>query len=552
MTLLAFTTLTLLPPQAYAGHYTVSYSGGNCNGQPYTFNNGVYGGGASANNQNPTVTCSGQITATFTWVPDPSIPNEPPPPAAVVMQNCTAQWQCNAPNAKSAQGSADNGLGFTPITVGNGTTQVGQSSSGVMYLIKTPAAGSDLSNFTVTCTPSASITIPVPFMGQAGAGITYSATATPLMVVLGGSGINLNTQPEYLIGQQVNCSLTYPSDLTASNYQWNPPAACQPFKAWLVTDFFGTPTPNVHQPQTIQLRLLADADLTQSSLSFYTKVPSNTPVTVPCTLNLIVPQGTHWDDGTRTKLVTLTSLQMQVLPPNYGSPLSSQASNNSYPVLTLTPIPYPITPSPYTHYTAFVGENDQGVMGAAMQYAFSVSTPTAFFLNGDIGDIQLFAFLTPSIEAYIGSTPYAMDNSMGIDQAWWLPLLQLDPAPAQPDGRQYIAKEISEVQPNTQGLSRIWASLHFHVWLMYKAPGNASYVPLADANWSWQGDEIWTENATWQFNPQANIGVSVGQGPISTFTYPAFPQWRNPYFNQKFLWPSYLFLIDHTTIPALP
>jgi hypothetical protein len=494
------------------------------------------------------VTCSGTITATFTWVPD--YPGDPSvaPPAVVIKETCLAQWYANGGGVNvQYSGSADDGFGDPA----QATTRPGQISQGVRYEIRqSDTLGAPLKSFSVQCSPkvSASATPNGVVVGV----VQFTASPSPLMVVLGGSGINLNTQPEYLIGQQVNCSLTYPSDLTASNYQWNPPAACQPFKDWLVTDFFGTPTPNVHQPQTIQLRLLADADLTQSSLSFYTKVPSNTPVTVPCTLNLIVPQGTHWDDGTRTKLVTLTSLQMQVLPPNYGSPLSSQASNNSYPVLTLTPIPYPITPSPYTHYTAFVGENDQGVMGAAMQYAFSVSTPTAFFLNGDIGDIQLFAFLTPSIEAYIGSTPYAMDNSMGIDQAWWLPLLQLDPAPAQPDGRQYIAKEISEVQPNTQGLSRIWASLHFHVWLMYKAPGNASYVPLADANWSWQGDEIWTENATWQFNPQANIGVSVGQGPISTFTYPAFPQWRNPYFNQKFLWPSYLFLIDHTTIPALP
>ncbi|CEK16641.1 hypothetical protein CWRG_01559, partial [Chthonomonas calidirosea] len=246
-------SLCLAPSLALAGHYTVTYAGGNCNGQPYTLsNNGVYGGGASANNQNPTVTCSGQITATFTWVPD--FPNEPPPPAVVVMQDCTAQWQCMTTNGRLGTGNADNGLKFPPINLGDGIHMVGQSSSGQQYLIQT----GNMKNFTVNCTPSASITVPTPFVGQAGAGVTYKASATPLMIVLGGSGINLNVQPEYLIGQQVTCSLI-PGGLTPSNYQWTPPAACQPFKSWQVTDFFNG---NGNLPQTVKLILLGTADLT--------------------------------------------------------------------------------------------------------------------------------------------------------------------------------------------------------------------------------------------------------------------------------------------------
>ncbi|CEK16630.1 hypothetical protein CP488_01574, partial [Chthonomonas calidirosea] len=249
-------SLCLAPSLALAGHYTVTYAGGNCNGQPYTLSsNGTYGGSGSPDMQNLTITCSGQITATFTWVPD--FPNDPPPPAVVVMQDCTAQWECESKNGHLGTGNADNGLKFPPINLGDGTYEVGQSSSGQQYLIQT----GNMKNFTVNCTPSASITVPAAFgfgVGRATASVTYKASATPLMVVLGGSGINLNVQPEYLIGQQVTCSLI-PGGLTPSNYQWTPPAACQPFKFWQVTDFFNG---NGNLPQTVKLLLLGTADLT--------------------------------------------------------------------------------------------------------------------------------------------------------------------------------------------------------------------------------------------------------------------------------------------------
>jgi len=511
MTLLACTLLSLLPPQAYAGHYTVSYSGGNCNGQPYTFNNGVYGGGASANNQNPTVTCSGQITATFTWVPDPNIPNEPPPPAAVVMQNCTAQWQCNAPNAKSAQGSADNGLGFTPITLGNGTTQVGQSSSGVMYLIKTPAAGSDLSSFTVTCTPSANITIPVPFMGQAGVGITYSATATPLMVVLGGSGINLNTQPEYLIGQQVNCSLN-PGGLTPSNYQWNPPAACQPFKDWQLSNYLNGDT---SQPQSARFIPLAAADLIQSTLTFYPKVPtatnqSSTRVVVTCTVDLAVPAGAHPVGGFSGTAVT--SLPFDTRAPQIPVPfiLTADTNNNGYSVVSLNPPGF-------------------GVLDVHFQG--QVITPDDFVKvrpdgTTDYGYYALCQLATPSIYRKDDSTPsnsYVLVNNgtTGLDNHFpFRPSLSADGL--------LPAQEIANDAPYVHFLanSTYYSVIeNFHDWLMYLPPAPSCWVPLHDATWSWSAHAT-LENGNWLYG-LGNVRIYPGTD------YPAFPEWNLLWLNEK-------------------
>jgi hypothetical protein len=504
MTLLAFTTLTLLPPQAYAGHYTVSYSGGNCNGQPYTFNNGVYGGGASANNQNPNVTCSGQITATFTWVPDPSIPNEPPPPAAVVMQNCTAQWQCNAPNAKSAQGSADNGLGFTPITVGNGTTQVGQSSSGVMYLIKTPAAGSDLSNFTVTCTPSASITIPVPFMGQAGAGITYSATATPLMVVLGGSGINLNTQPEYLIGQQVNCSLN-PGGLTPSNYQWAPPASCQPFKQWLRTNYFQG---NSDQPQTGQLILLANQDLTQSTLTFYPKVPTNDVVT--CTVDLAVPAGAHPVGGFPGTAVT--SLQIAFEDPElYQFNVAIEPQND------------PRVDNQGVFADLNTGKVELDRINFNHAPGSKVKTPLRFIPPGseDKGVWGTCQLLTPNIVG-IALPPPNQNNQQGLDN--WFPEGNFE-VPANGDILQNGFIDTPFIGPVNNNVGNFSVTENFVTTMMYLPPpqSTSQWVPLQNVTWLW--------NAAMTFQNGAWVLLQSRANEFNGAVHPPFPQWQNIFVN---------------------
>ena len=381
VTLLAFTTLTLLPPQAYAGHYTVSYSGGTVNGQPYT-GNGPYGGSMGSSQ----VTCSGTITATFTWVPD--YPGDPSvaPPAVVIKETCLAQWYANGGGVNvQYSGSADDGFGDPA----QATTRPGQISQGVRYEIRqSDTLGAPLKSFSVQCSPkvSASATPNGVVVGV----VQFTASPSPLMVVLGGSGINLNTQPEYLIGQQVNCSLTYPSDLTASNYHWTPANACQPFKQWKLTDFFYN---DIDKPQTVQLILLTNQDLTQSTLTFYPKVP--TSGIVQCTVDLTVPQGAHWDDGSTTKTVTAQSRYIGFRPPDPPSPPSPDQ-----------PAP-PVLTAAFTPANGTIGfDPSSGQMSVGAAYTYQVKTPTEFITSSDTGAVTLFIYFTPTISVFSGNASF--------------------------------------------------------------------------------------------------------------------------------------------------
>lgn len=537
MTLQAFNTLIFLPPQAYTGHYTVSYSGGTINGRPYTLIQSGYSGSASFGTlvqryiDYPSITCNGQITATFTWVAD--VPKEPPP-AVVVQEQCQAAWHCiyssMLANPPIPKGQADNGLGFPETSTGHAPYSYGGLSGGKQYRIITAAAGKDLATFQVTCNPTASVTVGVNFgyIQDAGASITYSAMATPLMVVLGGSGINLNTQPEYLIGQQVTCSLN-PGDLTPSNYHWTPPASCQPFKQWKLTDFFYN---DIDKPQTVQLILLTNQDLTQSTLTFYPKVP--TSGIFQCTVDLTVPQGAHWDDGSTTKTVTAQSRYIGFRPPDPPSPPSSDQ-----------PAP-PVLTAAFTPANGTIGlDPSSGQMSVGAAYTYQVKTPTEFITSSDTGAVTLFIYFTPTISVFSGNASFLFDDSanMGINGSFPVPGVSQSP-----DGKPIVYGDRSSVTPNDPYITGANATMSFHVWLMYRPPAPSYWVPLADIGWGWQGEEtLHLGTPFWLLNSGALTLNSPAT--LNVFTYPAFPpNWQNPEFNLKYLWNTDVLLLDsHST-----
>lgn len=523
MILLAFTTLTLLPPQAYAGHYTVSYSGGTVNGQPYT-GNGPYGGSMGSSQ----VTCSGTITATFTWVPD--YPGDPSvaPPAVVIKETCLAQWYADGGGANvQYSGSADDGFGDPA----QATTRPGQISQGVRYEIRqSDTPGAPLKSFSVQCSPkvSASATPNGVVVGV----VQFTASPSPLMVVLGGSGIKLNTRPEYLIGQQVNCSLTYPSDLTASNYHWTPANACQPFKQWKLTDFFYN---DIDKPQTVQLILLTNQDLTQSTLTFYPKVP--TSGIVQCTVDLTVPQGAHWDDGSTTKTVTAQSRYIGFRPPDPPSPPSPDQ-----------PAP-PVLTAAFTPANGTIGfDPSSGQMSVGAAYTYQVKTPTEFITSSDTGAVTLFIYFTPTISVFSGNASFLFYDSgnMGINGSFPVPGVSQSP-----DGKPIVYGDRSSVTPNNPYITGANATMSFHVWLMYRPPAPSYWVPLADIGWGWQGEEtLHLGTPFWLLNSGALTLNSPAT--LNVFTYPAFPpNWQNPEFNLKYLWNTDALLLDSnsTNIP---
>lgn len=155
LALLTYALGVALPVQA--GHYgPPSYSGGTltmvpCPTVAYFMQQGGYGAGGGTGGANTSTTCSGQITATFQWIPDG--PGDNPPAKVIVKETCTATW--SGTNFGTPHGSCDNGLGF-PETDGPGpggppgSTSITGTSTGTCYTVQ-----DGQQTITLHCSPSA-------------------------------------------------------------------------------------------------------------------------------------------------------------------------------------------------------------------------------------------------------------------------------------------------------------------------------------------------------------------------------------------------------------
>ena len=98
----------------YSGGTIVTDSGSGPS-LPTTYSGaGPYGGTGETPAPNPagsatSATCSGQITATFTWQPDPALASDPAPTAVVVRQDSTVRNEMSG----SVTSAWDTGLGQT-------------------------------------------------------------------------------------------------------------------------------------------------------------------------------------------------------------------------------------------------------------------------------------------------------------------------------------------------------------------------------------------------------------------------------------------------------
>lgn len=159
--------LLLLPLAAHAGYYTgpvYTSTGTSVNAPPtsatnYSLNNGSFGGSGSSpasypdSHGNPTsasITCSGPITATFTWNND-NDPTDLPPQSAIVTENCQTFWDCTNYPGTTYSGSCANPLGGSPTTNSSG---VGQTWNFTKYWVQSNPGPS----FSVSCSPGANAT----------------------------------------------------------------------------------------------------------------------------------------------------------------------------------------------------------------------------------------------------------------------------------------------------------------------------------------------------------------------------------------------------------
>lgn len=237
---------------ALAGTYKVTYSGGKFlsreNGHATTIlysqsgnTYGAWGTCGCSTDTSGSIVGIGQITATFTFVADPSIPKDAPPPAVVVLENCQAQVTFHGGSSADVTGvSADDDLGF-PDDHGYIGTYLDSASSGTpsgpigLYkIVQNPGY-----SFTETCSPKVTASLAQPGGQPQGAAtalgrLIFQASASPLMVNLGG-GIGSQFYHQYLIGQDMDDTLLT-GVLTPSNFHWKIAGGCKPFVSWKLSN----------------------------------------------------------------------------------------------------------------------------------------------------------------------------------------------------------------------------------------------------------------------------------------------------------------------------
>lgn len=535
---------------ARAGYYTVSYSGGGftkvgrygTQTSPYTLNTNTseYGvpyanaqwGVDSGTAYSASVTCGGEITATFTYHPGTesssgsgggygtygggstvSLADDPPPSVAVIAETCTASW---GGSDRIIEGSANNTLGFEEVVDG-GNSQ----SSGTRYKIQENPGTS----FTVKCSPQAKVSGtgvvgPPDINGSGNAFVKYKAKASALEVILSG-GIGPNHDKQFLIGQKVGATLST-GGLTADAYNWSIGGG-DPFKNW--TASYST------QPPQSQGQFTQIGAETNSTLSFYFKKPDDiNPATVSCAIHLVVPTGSLPTAG----LNVTPSRECTVRKPNFTFSVSLGYVHLT-PTGSVSPdgIKLGGLPSP----TGTTYPNDMGIT-----YSAQVTTPSDFMsaMNA-IGGWNFVQLVKPGRHHVLHSVAQGMakNDLLCVDNTY-----PYEPAPyaSHPGGAgQYSANGTVNTAADapSNGLpADPWDGDgvnyfdSFGTWLMYLPPGNDSrYVPLGKIWWYWHGTADYDSSRASKWSHVTGSVVPDSDWGLDGPEYPHHPEWEELLLN---------------------
>ncbi len=413
------------------------------------------------------VSCAGQITATFTWIE--SYEGDPSPSVVVVRQTAGADWSGDS-------GSCANGLGHAASPVPPPTVYH-QDSFGTTYVVR-PNPGA---SFSLTLTPTASavkaLNGPSPHQ-VASANVSWvCAVHTPSLSISG--VIDPVSDRRLLIGQRLAAAVALgglPSDASTS-YSWTV-AGGSPFADYAPT----TPTA-VFTPF---------ASPNAGTLACYFAIPA-TGITLTASVSLPTIGVTfQLSEGKVTTVAPeLTHLYedigaMQLLP-NNQSPTEFVLEGATYPN------------PPKTH----------GVF-----YDAIVHTP-APFTPGETGFWNFTQLFKPELTgtAYPSGAPLTVANVglWGLDHSF--PYV----GPVVASSQYILIFSDRPGVPSLTDVASVTIDFQFQLFVMYLAPGASKYVPLSVTPWSCAG------TAT-RGNPWTVSGTAQSVG--STAQFPAHPVWQ--------------------------
>jgi hypothetical protein len=231
LTLLSLVTLapahagSYIGPVYSGGIYTAPSPQGIQTPYPYALTGTNYGG-ASGGAGPPS--CTGTITSTFTWQPaaGQTIISDPPPATVIVSESCTVSATTNYPGSMGAYNTGLGQSGSVAFTPGGNNNTV--TVTGIRY---TTTAG--IPTITLQETPSATATT----IG-ADSSLSYTATATPVILTFYGTIKDSSGDDNILIGQGCSCTLSVGS-YGLSKFQWTIPDTVKGFETGSTPKSYG-------------------------------------------------------------------------------------------------------------------------------------------------------------------------------------------------------------------------------------------------------------------------------------------------------------------------
>jgi hypothetical protein len=453
---------------------------------PYAVGQDGYGGAYGGGGQ---VTCSGQIAATFVWVPDGI--GDTPPANVIVKETCTATWSGYNIGIPPT-GSCDNGLGFAAVDQGPipgiptpPFTTRWYSSSGTRYRVVAGAA-----TLVITCTPAATATSAI----FASAVVRYTADVYPVLVYPSGTNLRGDMyHPSILIGAGATAAL-HTGPLTQTAWAWSVSGGDAFSAYYTVPADSSTPTSSVREP-------LAPTD--SDTLHFYFgKWEGGRDGTVSCQAHVAMPAGTHPSGG----LDVFGQVPILIDKP------SSTAS------VYMGTVQIAFIPNTQQRALMLWGATDGTLTSGTIWHA-TVTTPAEEYGDeGNPGGWNYTQLWTPHRTWGPPDTGLSFNDQDGLDNYFgykpeWT---ALNPD----DGTDGEADDYPNNPISYPFIAHSAMNDSFVTYLLYRPPGGDTQL-VALVNWVWYA----AGSATYNPNILAWEVANTGSGWEFCVDFPAQPQW---------------------------